>query len=75
MEPMVEKELLMHLKQLGVDEQRQVLDLARTLASGGRCGTPGASLLGFGGVIDAADLEIMAEVIQEGCEQVNPDEW
>ncbi len=75
MEPAIEKELLMHLKQLGTEEQRQVLDFARTLANSRRCGTSGESLLRFGGAISATDLEIIAEAIQEGCEQVNPDEW
>ena len=75
MEPAIEKELLKHLKQLGNQEQRQVLDFARTLATGRKCGTPGESLIRFGGVINVADLVIIAEAIEEGCEQVNPDEW
>ncbi|MCH7916274.1 MAG: hypothetical protein IH856_25095, partial [Deltaproteobacteria bacterium] len=54
---------------------RQVLDFARTLATCKRGGTPGESLIRFGGAINAADLAIMAEAIEEGCEQVNPDEW
>lgn len=75
MEPAKEKELLKQFHQLGPEEQRQVLDFARTLAICKRGGTPGQSLLRFGGAIDAADLTIMAKVIEEGCEQVNPDEW
>ena len=75
MEPTMEKELLKHLKQLGPEEQRQVLDFARTLATSGRDGTPGESLIRFGGAIDAADLAIISQAIEEGCEQVNPDEW
>ena len=76
MEPGMEKELLKQLEQLGLEEQRQVLDFARTLASCKRGGgTPGESLIRFGGAIDAADLAIIAEAIEEGCEQVNPDEW
>ena len=75
MEPGMEKELLKQLEQLGPEEQRQVLDFARTLATCKRGGTPGESLIRFGGAIDAADLAIIAEAIEEGCEQVNPDEW
>ena len=75
MEPAMEKELLKQLEQLGPEEQRQVLDFARTLATFKRCGTPGESLIRFGGAIDAADLAIIAQAIEEGCEQVNPDEW
>ncbi len=75
MEPKMEKELLKQLKQLGPEERRQVLDFARTLATCKRSGTPGESLIRFGGAINAADLAIMADAIEEGCEQVNPDEW
>jgi hypothetical protein len=75
MEPTMEKELLKQLEQLGPEEQRQVLDFARTLATFKRCGTPGEALIRFGGAIDPADLAIIAQAIEEGCEQVNPDEW
>ena len=71
----MEKELLKQLEQLGPEEQRQVLEFVRTLATCKSRGTPGESLIRFGGVIDAADLAIIAETINEGCEQVNPDEW
>ncbi len=75
MGPKMEKELLKQLEQLGPEERRQVLDFARTLATCKRGGTPGESLIRFGGAINAADLAIMAEAIEEGCDQVNPDEW
>ena len=75
MKPGMEKDLLKQLEQLGPEEQRQVLDFARRLATCKRGGTPGESLIRFGGAIDAADLAIIAEAIEEGCEQVNPDEW
>jgi len=75
MEPAMEKELLKQFEQLGPEEQRQVLDFARTLATCKRSGTLGESLIRFGGTIDATDLAIIAEAIEEGCEQVNPDEW
>jgi len=44
MEPAMEKELLKQLERLGPEEQRQVLDFARTLGTFKRCGTPGESL-------------------------------
>jgi hypothetical protein len=75
MEPTMEKELLKQLEQLGPEEQRQVLEFARTLGTVKRCGTPGESLIRFGGAIDPADLAIIAQAIEEGCEHVNPDEW
>jgi hypothetical protein len=75
MKPGIEKDLLKQLEQLGPEEQRQVLDFARRLAACKKGGTTGESLIRFGGAIDAADLAIMAKAIEEGCEQVNPDEW
>ena len=62
----IEKELL---------EQRQVLNYARSLALTAPVGTPGKELLRFAGTIEPDDLNLMAAAIQEGCEQVNGDEW
>ena len=75
MEPAIEKELLKQLEQLGAGEQRQVLDFARTLSNNRRRGLPGEKLLRFSGAISADDLALMAAAIDEGCEQVNSDEW
>lgn len=68
MEPLTEKELLKQLQQLGPEEQRRVLDFARTLATCKKSGTPGEALIRFGGVIDATDLATITEAIEEGCE-------
>jgi hypothetical protein len=38
-------------------------------------GTPAADLLQFVGMIDAEDLKLMSDAIEEGCEQVDPDGW
>ena len=46
----------------------EVLDLARRLTA--PAGTPGRNLLRFVGSIDPADLEAMAEAIQQGCERL-----
>ncbi len=71
----MEKELLKHLEQLGPEEQRQVVDFARALAACKKYGTHGESLIRFGGTIDPGDLAIIAQAIEEGCEQISPDEW
>lgn len=38
-------------------------------------GVPGVELLRFTGTWDPQDLQVMAQAIEEACEQVNIDEW
>jgi hypothetical protein len=38
-------------------------------------GTPGESLRKYAGTIGKEDADQMQKAIEEGCEQVNPDEW
>jgi hypothetical protein len=71
----IEKELLDQLSKLAFEQQRMVLNFARALALAVPIGTPGKELLRFAGAIELDDLNIMADAIQEGCEQVNRDEW
>jgi hypothetical protein len=54
-------------------DQHRVLEYAKSLAP--LKGVPGRSLLRFAGTIDLADLEIMKQAIEEGCEKVDPNEW
>ena len=74
MDQQVEQELRKQLAQLSVDKQRRVVEFARRLASEEET-TEGGGLLRFAGSIPADDLAAMAKVIEEGCEQTNPDEW
>lgn len=71
----MQKEILNHLVKLPPEQQRQVLDFARTLRETIATGKPGKALLRFAGAIDEADLLIMKQAIEEGCERVNQDEW
>ncbi len=71
----IEIELREQLDQLPADQQQQVLDFARALAAKKRGATGGRVLSRFGGAITKEDLKVIAEAIEEGCEQVNPDEW
>jgi hypothetical protein len=57
-----------------VAQQRQVLGFARALAAKKRQAS-GRALKQFAGTIAKEDLARIAEAIDEGCEQVNPDEW
>jgi hypothetical protein len=63
------------VERLPVKRQRQVLAFARALSGGLPRGVPGKMLLRFAGTIDKASLDAMEKAIEEGCEQVNPDEW
>lgn len=71
----IEEAVIEKLRTLPPDKQRQVLDFARTLAAAEPVGIPGRSLLTFGGSIEPDDLQLMAQAIEEGCEQVDADEW
>jgi len=70
-----ERTIVEYLKRLGVEEQRRVLEFARALSTSKLSGVAGEPLLSFGGSIDKKDLDLMQEVIEEGCEKVVADEW
>ncbi|EKV03389.1 hypothetical protein Lepto7375DRAFT_5686 [Leptolyngbya sp. PCC 7375] len=55
--------------------QQQVLQFARILGQVRIQGTPGHKLLKFAGSIQSDDLTLMQDAIEEGCEQVDLDEW
>lgn len=74
MNPAIEKELRKQLDKLPTAQQRQVLDFVRTLAAR-KCQTvSGRALSEFACTIAKEDLALIAQAIDEGCEQVNPDE-
>jgi hypothetical protein len=52
-----------------------VVEFARRLASEEETVAEGGKLLRFAGSIPPDDLAAMAKMIEEGCEQTNPDEW
>lgn len=61
------------LGELPPEQQRQVLEFARSLKPQPR-GVTGASLLSFAGSIKRDDLSQMQQAIEE-CERVDLDEW
>ena len=69
----IREQIIEQVERLDDSRQRQVLDFARRLTA--PAGTPGRNLLHFAGSIDPADLEAMAQAIQQGCEQVEPNAW
>jgi hypothetical protein len=69
----LQEEILDQLDKLHVEQQRQVLAFARTLAR--PVGKHGKDLLYFAGGINADDLKLMAQAIEQDCEQINANEW
>ncbi|MFB2970027.1 hypothetical protein ACE1CD_13710 [Aerosakkonema sp. BLCC-F183] len=73
--PLIEKEIFTQLNKLSDEQQQQVLDFARFLAMKNPVGVPGKELLQFAGTISHEDAKIMLEAIEEGCGQVDLNEW
>jgi hypothetical protein len=71
----MQEEILNQLVNLPPEQQRRVLEFARSLRESIPIGKPGNTLLRFAGAIEEADLSMMAQAIKEGCEQVNQNEW
>ena len=70
----VEKDIYEQLGRLPIEQQRQVLEFARSLATARVHGVPGKDLLRFEGTISHKDLITIEQTIKEGCEKVNLDE-
>ena len=73
--PTIERQILEAMEHLLPEQQQRVLSYARTLAPLLPPGVPGSALLEFAGSIPLDDLEAIAAAIDEGCEQVDQDEW
>lgn len=71
----IKKEIITHVERLPSSLQRQVLEFTRALERKQLKGMHGRSLLPFAGIIPLADLEAMPQTIEEGCEQVDENEW
>lgn len=55
--------------------QWQVLKFVQSLTPSAQRGVPGKQLLKFAGAIPSADLDVMRQTIEIGCEQVDSNEW
>lgn len=71
----IEAELREQLSRLPSEEQYRVLAFARSLAASQVRGVPGRALLRYAGSIDAPDLAVMRQAVEEACERVDVDEW
>lgn len=71
-----ERELRDYLALLEPEQQRQVLEYARTLGHGApRRGVPGEALLRFVGTMEPLDVMELSQAIAADCETVDPDAW
>ncbi len=72
--PLIEK-VVKHLQTLPYESQRRVLEFTQALATSTPRGIPGHILLRFAGSIPPDDVRRMHQAIEEGCEQINANEW
>jgi hypothetical protein len=69
------EQVVEQLKAMPQPLQWQVLEFARTLLGAKVQGVSGQQLLQFAGAIPLDDLQLMQEIIEQGCEQVDLNEW
>jgi len=72
--PIVDK-IVEQMKNLPQELQWRVLEFTRALAAPAPQGIAGVQLLRFAGTIPQADVKAMKEAIEQGCEQVDGNEW
>jgi hypothetical protein len=75
MDASIKKEVLDRMEELSDEKQKLVLNILRSLTPRRPRGTPGRDLLDLAGLIDAEDLRLMSEAIEEGCERIDPNAW
>ncbi len=72
--PIIDK-VIEQLRDLPQELQWRVLEFTRALAVSTPRGVPGQQLLNFAGAISPDDVRLMREAIEQGCEQVDANEW
>lgn len=72
--PVVER-VIEQLKDLPYDLQWRVLEFTRALATSTPHGVPGNQLLRFAGAIPPGEVELIRLAIEQGCEQVDINDW
>lgn len=75
MDTFIVEKVVEQLKVLPYELQWRVLEFTRALAISIPHGVPGQQLLRFAGAIPLEDLQLMRQAIEEGCEQVDANEW
>ena len=75
MDTLIIDKLIEQLKDLPQKLQWRVLEFTRALVISTPRGVAGAQYLQFAGTIPLDDIKIMRQAIEQGCEQVDANEW
>lgn len=75
MDTLIIDKLIEQLKDLPKELQWRVLEFTRALAVSTPHGVPGTQYLQFAGTIPLDDIKVMRQAIEQGCEQVDANEW
>ncbi len=73
--PDVQKQIIDLLNKLSAEQQRRVVEYARTMTGLRPPGTPGRDLAHLAGSLDDASAKEMMEIIERDCERIDPDDW
>jgi hypothetical protein len=72
----IHDELFERLQNMPLVQQRRVLEFAVAINNDDLPPpTPGRELMSFAGTISPEDCALMEQAIEEGCEQVDLNEW
>lgn len=71
----VRDQIMEQVAGMSEDEQRRILEVARSMTTKPGDGVNGSSLLRFAGTISVDEARRMSVAIEEGCEQIDPNEW
>ena len=71
----IQRDLLGCSRALSPDQQRRVLRFAYGISGTLGPGKPGSELVRHAGSLAVGDADRMEKVIEEGCEQVDDDDW
>jgi hypothetical protein len=71
----IKQEIIEQLDKLPIELQKRVLDFTHALVLPEPKGVPGSELLKFVGIMTPEEAEDLAKAIEEGCEQIDEDEW
>ncbi len=75
MNTLIVEKVVEQLRDLPYELQWRVLEFTRALAFSTPRGVPGKRLLRFAGAIPLSEVELMRLAIEQGCEQVDINEW
>ncbi len=72
------EQLYQHIEELPAELAQEVLDFllfVKTRRDRAPLGTPGKAFLTFVGLFPKSDLAEMTQAIEEGCNQIDVNEW